>query len=107
LTLLGQDSSIQGLMLGQKLRELREKHQFVQREVAAKLEIDTAYISKMENGTKQISRSWLPTLAEMFEVEEEALVILWLADKVEKIVGPEKQGHKVVELVYHKLSNTK
>jgi transcriptional regulator with XRE-family HTH domain len=43
-------------MLGQKLKELREEHQFVQREVAAKLEVDTAYVSKMENGTKQISR---------------------------------------------------
>ena len=53
-------------MLGQKLKELREEHQFVQREVAAKLEVDTAYVSKMENGTKQISRSWLPILAEMF-----------------------------------------
>ena len=76
----GQDLSIQGIMLGQKLKELREEHQFVQREVAAKLEVDTAYVSKMENGTKQVSRSWLPTLADMFEVQESELVTLWIAE---------------------------
>jgi transcriptional regulator with XRE-family HTH domain len=56
-------------MLGQKLKELREEHQFVQRGVAAKLEVGTAYVSKMANGTKQVSRNWLPILAEMFDVE--------------------------------------
>ncbi len=76
-------------MLGQKLKELREEHQFVQREVAAKLEIDTAYVSKMENGTKQISRSWLPILAEMFSVEVDELVILWVSDKVVAILENE------------------
>ena len=76
-------------MLGQKLKELREEHQFVQREVAAKLEIDTAYVSKMKNGTKQISRSWLPILAEMFSVEVDELVILWVSDKVVAILENE------------------
>lgn len=33
LTYLGQDLSIQGIMLGQKLKELREEHQFVQRDL--------------------------------------------------------------------------
>lgn len=79
-------------MLGQKLKELREEHQFVQREVAAKLEVDTAYVSKMENGTKQVSRSWLPTLADMFEVQESELVTLWIADKIDKIIVDESCG---------------
>ena len=69
-------------MLGQKLKELREEHQFVQREVAAKLEVDTAYVSKMENSTKPVSRSWWPMLSEMFDVEVYQLEILWLAERV-------------------------
>jgi len=86
-------------MLGQKLKELREEHQFVQREVAAKLEVDTAYISKMEKGEKQISRSWLPILAEMFHVNENDLVIEWLADRVHKVIKNEPLGLKALNLV--------
>ena len=33
LTYLGQDLTIQGIMLGQKLKELRDEHQFVQRDL--------------------------------------------------------------------------
>ena len=106
MSYIGQDLSIQGIMLGQKLKELREEHQFVQREVAAKLEVDTAYVSKMENGTKQVSRSWLPILAEMFEVQESELVTLWIADKVDRIISAEDYGMKALELILKKQQNT-
>jgi len=86
-------------MLGQKLKELREEHQFVQREVAAKLEVDTAYVSKMEKGEKQISRSWLPILAEMFGVNENDLIIEWLADKVNKVIKDEPLGINAINRV--------
>ena len=84
-------------MLGQKLKELREEHQFVQREVAAKLEVDTAYVSKMENGTKQISRSWLPILAEMFSTEIDELEILWVADKLVGVLKEERFKAEALE----------
>jgi transcriptional regulator with XRE-family HTH domain len=94
-------------MLGQKLKQLREEHQFVQREVAAKLEVDTAYVSKMENGTKQVSRSWLPILAEMFEVSESELITLWLADKVYRILATEEFGKNALELVQRRKYNSR
>lgn len=83
-------------MLGAKLRELRELNNLVQREVAAKLEIDTAYVSKMEKGDKQVSRSWLPTLAELYLVDEEELTVLWLSDKVERILSGEPLRNEVI-----------
>lgn len=86
-------------MLGQKLKELREERQFVQREVATKLEVDTAYVSKMEKGEKQISRSWLPILAEMFGVNENDLLIEWLADKVNKVIKDEPLGINAINRV--------
>ena len=107
MSYLGQDLSIQGIMLGQKLKELREEHQFVQREVAAKLEVDTAYVSKMENGTKQVSRSWLPILAEMFKIPESELVTLWLADKVHRILSTEELGKNALELLQETKYNSK
>ena len=77
----------------------------MQREVAAKLEVDTAYVSKMENGTKQVSRSWLPILAEMFEVQESELVTLWIADKIDKILIDEEHGIDALTLVVEKFNN--
>ena len=106
MSYIGQDLSIQGIMLGQKLKELREEHQFVQREVAAKLEVDTAYVSKMENGTKQVSRSWLPILAEMFGADVEELTTLWISDKVEALVIEEPKGVEALQMVLSKLKST-
>ena len=90
-------------MLGQKLKELREQNRFVQREVAAKLEVDTAYVSKMENGTKQVSRSWLPILAKMFQYDEKDLNVLWLTDKVLNTLEGEPFRKEVVALICKKL----
>ena len=92
-------------MLGQRLKELREAKGFVQREIAAKLEIDTAYVSKMEKGEKQISRSWLPILSRMFQITENELVILWLADKVEKQIQDEPLGLSALEIVFTRIKN--
>lgn len=44
-------------MLGKKLRELREAKGLVQRQIAAKLEVDIAYISKIENGEKHLIKT--------------------------------------------------
>jgi transcriptional regulator with XRE-family HTH domain len=86
-------------MLGIKLKELRELNGFVQRQIAALLEIDTAYISKMESGDKQISRDHLKKLATVYKVPEKGLITLWVADKIIKIIDKEKVGKEALQLV--------
>ena len=86
-------------MLGVKLKELRELNGFVQRQIAALLEIDTAYISKMESGDKQISRDHLKKLATVYKVSEKELTALWVADKIIKIIEKEKVGQEALQLV--------
>jgi transcriptional regulator with XRE-family HTH domain len=86
-------------MLGVKLKELRELNGFVQRQIAALLEIDTAYISKMESGDKQISRDHLKKLATVYKVPEKELITLWVADKIIKIIDKEKVGKDALQLV--------
>lgn len=76
-------------MLGERLKELREAKGFVQRQVAALLEVDTAYVSKMERNEKPVSRSHIKKLSKLFEVEEKDLMPLWLADKVLQVVDDE------------------
>lgn len=69
-------------MLGKKLKELREAKGMVQRQIAAELKIDTAYVSKMESNEKPVSRIHLKKLSTLFEVPEQELLTFWLADKV-------------------------
>ena len=87
-------------MLGEKLKELREAKGLVQRQIAAELEVDTAYISKMESNEKPVSRIHLKKLSKILGILEEELLALWLADKINDLVKGESVGMKSIEIVY-------
>lgn len=69
-------------VFGSRLRNLREQHGLLLRQVAALLEIDTALISKIERGERRISRKQVVKLSNFFNVNEKELLTLWLSDKV-------------------------
>ncbi|HBL77639.1 MAG: transcriptional regulator [Bacteroidetes bacterium GWF2_42_66] len=77
--------------LGQKLRELREKQSLLLRQVAAHLEMDTALMSKIERGERKASKQQVSELAKFFHANEEELLTLWLADKIETTIAEEPQ----------------
>lgn len=87
-------------MLSEKLKQLRESNGLVQRQVAALLEVDTAYISKIENNEKPVSRIHLEKLSKLFNVGSEELLTLWLADKIFDLIKNEEfaaEAFKIVE----------
>jgi transcriptional regulator with XRE-family HTH domain len=92
-----------GNMLGEKLRALREAKGLVQRQVAAELEVDTAYVSKMENNEKRVSRQHLKKLSGILGISEETLQTLWLADKLYDLAKDEKVGLKAIETAEQEL----
>jgi transcriptional regulator with XRE-family HTH domain len=102
LTIKGQDLK-RFTMLGQKLRELREAKGLVQRQVAAELEVDTAYVSKIESNEKPVSRYHLEKLSLLFNVSKDDLMTLWLADRVYDLLKDEKLAmnaiHKAESLI--------
>lgn len=75
--------------LGQKIKELREAKGLLLRQVAACLEIDTAQMSKLERGERVAKREQISQLANLFEVEENLLLTIWLSDKVLKVLSGE------------------
>jgi transcriptional regulator with XRE-family HTH domain len=85
-------------MLGQKLRELREARGLVQRQVAAELEVDTAYVSKIESNEKPVSRQHLKKLAGILGIAEDRLHTLWLADKLYDLAKDEQYGLQALEV---------
>jgi len=92
-------------MLGEKLRELREAKGLVQRQVAAELEVDTAYISKMENNDKPVSKAYLSKLAKLYDVDEQELFTLWLADKVYDVVKDQDVALKAMEVAEEEIKS--
>lgn len=70
------------MLLGNKIKELRDKHDVLQRQLAAYLEIDTPMFSKIERGYRRAKRSQVILLAKYFHIDEKEMLSLWLADKV-------------------------
>jgi transcriptional regulator with XRE-family HTH domain len=94
-------------MLGQKIRELREAKGLVQREIAAILEVDTAYVSKMESNEKPVSRHHLEKLSQLLKVREEELHTLWVADRVYNVVKGEEVAVNAIHLAESQLLRSK
>lgn len=70
------------MLLGKRIKELREEHKLLQRQLAAILEIDTPMFSKIERSDRRAKRGQVITLAQQFKVDERELLTLWLADQV-------------------------
>ncbi len=87
--------------LGDKLRQLRDEKNLMQREVGAVIEVDGAFISKVENNEKPINRKHLATLSKFFKVPEDELQTLWLADKIRLIIKEEKLGKQAIQIVFN------
>ena len=85
-------------MLGERLRLLRESKGLLQREVAAKLDVDTAYISKMESNEKPVSRIHLKKLAALLDINEDELLTLWLTNKILKTIEEEENQETTLKL---------
>jgi transcriptional regulator with XRE-family HTH domain len=85
-------------MLGAKLKELRELNGYVQRQIAAELEVDTAYISKVENDEKPLSKMHLKKLSKIYKITERELLTIWLTDKIKELVKNEPTAKESILL---------
>lgn len=95
------------MMLGQKIKELREKSGLKQRELAYRLGIGEGFLSKVENCQKPLKRDDLYKLHKIFNVELDYLESLWLANKIFILIKNEATAEKVLEVVNEQLSADK
>ena len=92
---------------GERIRELRMQLNIRQRQIAALLEADTAFVSKMEKGTRQPKREQVIALASLLKIDQEELIALWLADKVYEVIKNENMADEALKTVSTKLMNEK
>ena len=87
------------MLLADKIKQLREDQQLLQRQLAAALEIDTPMYSKLERGDRPAKRTQVIALAQLLSTDETELLTLWLADKVLEVLENEKElTEKVLEI---------
>lgn len=95
------------MIIGKHLRELREEKGLLLRQVAAHIEVDTAYISKMERGEKNIKKDFVLKLAELYKADSAYLLKLWLADQVFDLVSSEPNAIDALEYIIKVLKDKK
>jgi transcriptional regulator with XRE-family HTH domain len=88
------------MLFANKIRELRESKQMLQRHVSAALDMDNAMYCKIERGDRQAKREQIPFIAELLQTDPEELLALWLADQVTAVVVDDKEmSDKVLDIV--------
>ena len=88
---------------GKKVRGIREKRRLYLREIAPKLNIDIAQLSKIEKGTRQIKKEQISVLAEILKTNKIELETLWLADQVSALIRDEPFAEKVLKTILKEL----
>ena len=96
-------TKIKVMLFADKIRQLREDNQMLQRQLASALEIDTPMYSKIERGERKAKREQVLKLAEMLNTDKDELLTLWLAEQVYEIVKDEEVAKAAMNFVEKKL----
>jgi len=88
---------------GQTIRNYREAKGLLLRQLAAALEVDTAFISKMERDEKQATRVHVERLAIVLKVANDELLTIWLSDKLLNTLEQEPSAYNALKLTEKRL----
>ncbi|MBZ4674432.1 MAG: Helix-turn-helix protein [Dysgonamonadaceae bacterium] len=64
------------MLFADRIKELGDKKQIVQRQFAAALEIDTPMYSKIERGNRRAKREQITVITRLLQIDETELVML-------------------------------
>jgi len=90
---------------GNRIKALRESQNLLQRQIASILEIDTPMLSKIERGERKAKKEQVLKFAEIFKVDSDDLLTLWLANKVYDIVKDQDLALKAMEAVEEEIKS--
>ncbi len=88
---------------GEILRENREKKGLFLRHVSAKLDIDTAILSKIERSERKATKEQIIKLAEILDLNKDDLMIQYLSEKILYEIKDEKLGSKALKVAEQKM----
>ncbi|MBK6699296.1 MAG: helix-turn-helix domain-containing protein [Saprospiraceae bacterium] len=85
---------------GERIRTFRDKQNLYLQQVAPLIEMDTAQLSKIEKGLRQLKREQVPIIADLLKANSDDLVTLFFADQFYSIFEVKL---KIMSLVIKKL----
>ncbi len=83
---------------GSLVRSKREENEMLLRHLAAKLDVDTALLSKIERGERIAKRHHVDGIIEILKLDKENAIALWLADQLVALIGDNDQARKALEI---------
>lgn len=92
---------------GDRIKQLRESQNLLQRQLAATLEIDTPMFSKIERGERKAKREQVLLLAKLLNADTQELLTLWLAEQVYDLVKDEDVASNALKVAEEDLSKFK
>lgn len=92
---------------GERIRTLRENQNLYLRQVAPLLKMDTAQLSKIEKGLRQLKKEQIPILSKVLKAEQKELETLWLADQLMQLVKDEPTADEALKTVSKNIKNRK
>lgn len=91
------------MQFGERIKELRESHGLLQRQLAASLEIDTPMFSKIERGERRAKREQVEQLASLLHANLSDLLRIWLADQIIDLVKDEPNASEALKIALKEL----
>lgn len=99
-------TKIKVMLFADKIRQLREDNQMLQRQLASALEIDTPMYSKIERGERPAKREQVVLIAKLLNTDETELLTLWLADQIFSLIEDKKElATNALSIVLKNLKN--
>ena len=95
------------MAFGKHIKRLRESKGLFLREVGAALELDSAFISKVENEERPLPRKHIEKLAEFLNTPIDELLVLWFSDKIKGLIDDKEIGKQALKIVLKELNAIK
>ena len=92
------------MQFGERIKELRESKELLQRQLAASLEIDTPMYSKLERGERRAKREQVLLLADLLDADVHDLLTIWLADQVYDLVKDEEDAQNALKVAEERVT---
>lgn len=86
------------MSVGKLLREKREGKGLLLRHVSAKLDIDTAILSKIERSERKATKEQILKLADILDLNKEDLLVQYLSEKILYEIEGEELGEKALKV---------
>jgi HTH-type transcriptional regulator, competence development regulator len=88
---------------GDIIRQLREERQLPLRKIAAVLDIDTSYYSKIERSEKKATKEQIQKLEDFFKLEKDSIMIPFLSEKILYEISEEECAEQVLKVAEKKV----